>query len=112
MKKVMISLVTVIFAVVSMSFMLNNDETDAALSKNSCTITVTNSSGNGISGVRVVGSVCGGISCIGNTKAVNTNSDGEATIYWSDGCKLCAVYVDGKEHSGTYKDGGSYTIKK
>ena len=113
MKKVMISLTAILFAVVSMGFMLNDDGSKISPdSKNSCTVKVTYSSGNSMSGVRVVGSVCGGISCSGNTKAVNTDSNGKATIYWSDGCKLCYIYIAGKEHKGTYKNGGTYTFKK
>ena len=113
MKKVMISLIAIIFATVSMSFMLNDDGSNVTPdSKNSCTVKVTYSSGSGQSGVRVVGSVCGGISCSGNTSAVYTDSDGYATIEWSDGCKLCYIYIDGKSYKGNYEDGGSYSFTK
>ena len=109
----MISLVAIIFAIVSMSFLLNDDGNNVTPdSKNSCTVKVTYSSGSGQSGVRVVGSVCGGISCSGNTSAVYTDSDGYATIEWSEGCKLCYIYIDGKSYKGHYKDGEIYTFTK
>lgn len=112
MKKVMISFLAIFIATVSMSFNINDDETPSPQSKNSCTVKVTYSSGSGASGVRVVGDVCGGISCSGNTSAVYTDSDGYATIEWSEGCKLCYIYIDGKSYKGNYKDGGSYSFTK
>ena len=76
--------------------------------KNSITVKVTSSSGSAKKGVRVVGEVCGGISCIGQTDAVYTDSNGYATITFSSGCKLCDIYLDGKSNEGTYRDGEEY----
>lgn len=76
-------------------------------SKNSITVTVKSSSG---SAQKVVADVCGGISCIGQTKAVYTDKYGSATVSFSDGCRLCNIYLDGKSNKGTYKDGESYTF--
>ncbi len=113
MKKVIISLTAILFVLVSMSFMLNDEDSKVnPTSENSCTVQVTYSSGSGMSGVRVVGDVCGGMSCVGSTTAVYTNSDGYATIEWSDGCNLCYIYIDGKSYKGSYSDGGSYSFTK
>ena len=63
-----------------------------------------------VKNARVVGDVCGGISCSGQTKPSYTDKDGYATISFSEGCKLCAVFINGKEYEGTFKNGNSYTI--
>jgi len=114
MKKVLMTLTSLfLFAALSMSFVTNsNSDDNQSIRKSYCTIKVKNSSGSAASNVKVVGSVCGGISCVGNTKAFYTDSDGEVTISWSDGCNLCYVYIDGKEYRQKCKDGGSYTFTK
>lgn len=116
MKRKISIFVAVIAAVAMMSFTLmgntGNDDAKEPNGKNSCIVVVKYSSDSPASSVRVVGSVCGGISCSGNTKAVYTDSNGKATIYWSEGCKLCYIYIDGKEYKGSYSHGGSYNFKK
>lgn len=114
MKRLTISFFALfLFAAVSMSFISNDSiNNDELVRQNSCTIKVENSSGSAASSVKVVGSVCGGISCVGNTKAYYTDSNGEVTIYWSEGCNLCYVYIDGKEHKKKCTNGGSYTFRK
>jgi len=79
-------------------------------SKNSLKVTVNSSSGTAQKGVRVVAEVCGGISCIGQTKAVYTDKNGVVTITFSEGCKVCDIYLDGKSNKGSYKDGGRYVL--
>ena len=79
--------------------------------RNSLTIYVESSSGSAKSGVKAVGGVCGGIACAGQTDKVYTDSDGKATIYFSDGCRVCKIYLNGKAYEGDYRDGGSYTLR-
>ncbi|MEZ4907283.1 MAG: hypothetical protein R2771_06520 [Saprospiraceae bacterium] len=77
--------------------------------KNSCTIIVLKN-GNPVKSARVVGDVCGDISCSGQTSAEYTDQNGYATIKFSKGCKLCSVFVNGKEYSGKYLNGETYRI--
>lgn len=112
MKKLMVSLSAILFAVVTMSFMLNNDEGQTAKPlDNSCTIKVTYSGGSPASGVKVSTEVGGGISCVGG-RTFYTDSDGEAKIKWSDGCKCSYIYIDGTSHKGPFEDGRYYTFTK
>lgn len=113
MKKTMISLFAIVFALVSMSFMLsNNGENTSPNSKNSCIVKVTYSSGSPASSVKVGYEVGGGISCVGGGTAGYTDIDGEVTVEWSSGCKCTYIYIDGKSHKGTFEDGGYYTFTK
>ena len=92
MKKVMISLVAIMFAAVSMGFMLNDEGSNVTPdSKSSCTVKVTYSSGSPASGVKVGYEVGGGISCVGGGTSGYTDSDGEVTVEWSDGCKCTYI---------------------
>jgi len=113
MKKIMISLVAIMFATVSMSFILNDEGSKVTPnSKNSCTVTVTYSSGSPASGVKVGYEVGGGMSCVGGGTAGYTNSNGEITVEWSDGCKCTYIYIDGKSYKGPFSDGGNYSFTK
>ncbi len=109
----MIVFIAIMFATVSMSFILNNDGSKVSPeSKNSCTVTVTYSSGSPASSVKVGYEVGGGMSCVGGGTAGYTDSNGEVTVEWSDGCKCTYIYVDGRSHKGPFEDGGSYTFSK
>jgi hypothetical protein len=79
-------------------------------SKNSCTVYVTTNSGNPAYYIKVVGSVCGGISCSGYTKEFRTDKSGKATVEWSSDCNLCAFFIDGKSRKGDFRNGGTYNF--
>jgi len=108
----MISFVAVFIAIVSMSFVLNSDSDEfSPQSDNSCTVIVKYSGGSPASSVKVSTEVGGGISCVGG-RTFYTDSNGEATVYWSEGCKLTYIYIDGTSYKGDYEDGGTYTFYK
>lgn len=113
MKKLVSVLVATLVAVVVMSFTFSNgsDKANEPNGDNSCTVYVKYSSGSAASGVKVSTDVSGGVSCVGGRKFY-TNSDGKATVQWSEGCKLKYIYIDGKSHKGEYKNGGTYTFTK
>jgi len=75
----------------------------------SCTVYVKRKGGSAAGGIRVATDVCGGISCSGG-RTFYTNNDGQSTLKWVKGCKLCIIYVDGTTHKGEYKSGGTYTF--
>ena len=106
---------TILSICFSLSFFLfmsftSSTSNNLSKSKNSLTVTVNSSSGSAKKGVRVVAEVCGGISCIGQTDAVYTDKNGVATITFSEGCKVCNIYLDGNSNKGSYKDGESYVL--
>lgn len=112
MKKKMLKIVglmsiTVMIFAFSTAF---TSKSTAKASKNSCTVIVNYSSGSAASGIKVSGDVCGGISCAGNTGNVYTDKNGKVTVEWSEGCKLCYIYIKGSSNKGEYKDGGTYTF--
>jgi len=76
-------------------------------SENSCKVVVTYKGGSAASSIKVSTDVCGGISCSGG-RNFYTNSKGEVTVYWVDGCKLCYIYVDGTSYESTYENGKTY----
>ncbi len=78
--------------------------------KNSCTVYVTTGSGNPAYYVKVVGSVCGGISCSGYTKEFRTDKSGKASVEWSSDCNICTFFIDGKSRKGDFKNGGTYNF--
>ena len=73
-----------------------------------CTVYVSHRSGTGASAVRVSGSV-GGLS--GVSRAAKTDQDGKAILEWSNSGPLRHIYINGKEHRGTYASGGTYTFQ-
>jgi hypothetical protein len=101
---------TLVLAIFAISTAFKGKETKEMSSKNSCTVYVKYSSGSAAEGIKIVGDVCGGISCVGQTPAVYTDKDGKATIEWSDGCKLCYIYVKGTSHKGEYENGKTYNF--
>lgn len=115
MKKLVSVLVATLVAVVVMSFTLNSgsDKATEPNGKNSCTVVVKNSSGSTVSGVKVRGAVSETLTCSGYTKTVYTDSNGKATIQWSEGCKLQYIYINGKSHEKKYyKNGSTYNFTK
>lgn len=103
-----LTLFVVIFAI---NTAFTGKESKSASSKNSCTVYVKYSSGSAAEGIKIVGDVCGGISCIGQTSAVYTDKDGKATVEWSEGCKLCYIFVKGTSHKGDYENGKTYNFE-
>lgn len=75
----------------------------------SCVVYVKRKGGSAAGGIRVATDVCGGISCDG-TRTFYTDNNGKAILKWVKGCKLCAIYVDGKKHEGNYTAGSEYTF--
>lgn len=103
------TLLAVIFIAVT-AFTNNNNGNTVPSDKNSCTVIVKYSNGSPAADIKVSGDVCGSISCIGNTGNVYTDNNGKATIEWSDGCKLCYIYVKGTSHKDDYKNGETYNF--
>ena len=101
---------TLVLAIFVISTAFTGKETNSASSKNSCTVYVKYSSGSAAEGIKIVGDVCGGVSCVGQTPAVYTDKDGKATIEWSEGCRLCYIYVKGTSHKDDYQNGKTYNF--
>lgn len=101
---------TLVVAIFAISTAFTGKETKSVSSKNSCTVYVKYSSGSVAEGIKIAGEVCGGISCIGHTRTVYTDKNGKATIEWSEGCKLCKIYVKGTSHKGEYENGKTYNF--
>jgi len=104
------SIFMLVVAIFAVSTAFKGKETKATSSKNSCSVYVKYSNGSAAEGVKVSGDVCGGVSCVGNTGNVYTDKNGKATIEWSDGCKLCYIYVKGTSHKGEYENGKTYNF--
>lgn len=111
MKKYLLFFAAILFLAGNMSFTPNHNPTSEPM-KNSCTVKVTYSSGSPAKGVKVGYEVGGSIACVGGGTAGYTDSDGEVTVQWSDGCKCTYIYIDGTSHKGPFKDGGYYTFTK
>jgi len=102
-----LTLALVIFAI---STAFTSKDNAAPSDKNSCTVIVKYSDGSPAADIKVSGDVCGGISCIGNTGNVYTDKNGKVTVEWSDGCKLCYIYVKGTSHKDEYQNGKTYNF--
>ena len=101
---------TLFVAIFAISTAFTGKETKGSGSKNSCIVYVKYSSGSATEGIKIVGEVCGGISCVGQTSAVYTDKYGKATVEWSEGCRLCYIYVKGTSHKGEYENGKTYNF--
>jgi len=99
-----------IVAIFAISTAFTGKETKSTSSKNSCTVYVKYSNGSAAEGIKVSGDVCGGVSCVGGTGNVYTDKNGKATIEWSEGCRLCYIYVKGTSHKGDYQNGKTYNF--
>lgn len=73
-----------------------------------CTVYVSHKSGVGASSIRVSGSV-GAMS--GVSRAVMTDSNGRAVLEWSNSGPLRSIYINGREHRGTFAGGSSHTFQ-
>lgn len=104
------SVFTIVVAIFVLSTAFSGKEKKETSSMNSCTVYVKYSSGSPASGIKVSGDVCGGVSCVGGTGNVYTDKNGKATIEWSDGCRLCYIYVKGTSHKGDYQNGKTYNF--
>lgn len=100
-------------AVLFMNFSLASDNMDKPVVDDfSITVKVKTPSGNPAKSVKVNYGVCESLSCMGMGKAQYTDSYGEATLTSRSGCKICFVYVDGKEYKDRYVDGDTYTFTR
>lgn len=101
---------TLVLAIFAISTAFTGKETKEMSAKNSCTVYVKYSNGSAAEGIKVSGDVCGGISCVGGTGNVYTDKNGKAIIEWSDGCRLCYIYVKGTSHKDDYQNGKTYNF--